>query len=115
MNNLPMSDQRDITTPGRDLPVLANIQQQQQTHIPDIHGLRSSSPASSSNARMNPMLLNTRDGLNAINNVKGEEPKSPQPSSFVPDKKDEDMPDVKEESSRTEENEDEEMENADTQ
>lgn len=73
-------ENRDITEPGRDLPMLANInyqsqQQQQQHHIPDIEGKTSLAQ----NSRMNPMLLNKRDTL------KGEEPISPQPGSLIPD------------------------------
>lgn len=86
-------DRRDITTPGRDLPVLsnANIQRGQVTnhHIPEINGIESSpSSISTSNPRMNPMLFNNNSGKDNTDNVKKEEPRSPQPSSFKQNQKD---------------------------
>ncbi|CAO3630077.1 unnamed protein product [Mucor hiemalis] len=86
-------DRLDITTPGRDLPVLsnANIQRGQvmNHHIPEINGIESSpSSISTSNPRMNPMLLNNNSGKDNADNVKKEEPRSPQPSSFKQNQKD---------------------------
>ncbi|KAG2231075.1 hypothetical protein INT48_001736 [Thamnidium elegans] len=79
-------EHRDITEPGRDLPMLANINREQvHHHIPDLEAktVLSPPPAHHQNSRMNPMLLNKRDTLTAP--AKGEEPKSPQPSSLVPE------------------------------
>lgn len=70
--------------------MLANINHHEQAvhhHIPDIDATTRSSisPPPVQNSHMSPMLLNnTRDTLNPVA-TKGEEPKSPQPSSFVPE------------------------------
>lgn len=61
------------------------------THrIPEIHGIESSpSSMSASNPRMNPMLLHNNDNSNNnADNVKREEPRSPQPSSLKQNQKD---------------------------
>lgn len=88
-------DQRDITTPGRDLPVLSNNANNARRspavnhRIPEIHGIESSpSSMPASNPRMNPMLLHDNNNNNNADNVKREEPRSPQPSSIKQNQKD---------------------------
>lgn len=82
-------EHRDITEPGRDLPMLANLHQRETVHhhIPDIEA--TTSPVQ--NAHMSPMQLSTGE-------LKGDEPKSPQPSSIVNEKRvdqdDDEMPDA---------------------
>ncbi|KAI9254721.1 hypothetical protein EDC94DRAFT_636361 [Helicostylum pulchrum] len=77
-------EHRDITEPGRDLPMLANINREQvHHHIPDLEAKIALSPPIAAhqqqNSRMNPMLLTLTTP------VKEEEPKSPQPSSLLPE------------------------------
>ncbi|KAI7888927.1 uncharacterized protein EV154DRAFT_539067 [Mucor mucedo] len=99
-NRTRPSEHRDITEPGRDLPMLASLHQRETVHhhIPDIEAntrlstSSSSPPPARQSSHMSPMQLSTGES-------KGEEPRSPQPSSIVLEKRvngedDDDMPDV---------------------